>query len=309
MRKVEEMHDGPSGIETRTLRGGPIAAALRDDIAGRAAALAAEGRAPKLCVVVAGDDPAAHAYAQSKGRTAAKLAIGYEVVSVAPTAGQAGLIAAVDRLNADPAVHGILIDLPVAPGMDAEAALDRIDRLKDVDGLTAGNIGLVQLNRESEAIVPATPAACIRLAEEAGPLAGRRVTVVGRGRSVGRALAPMLVNRDATVTVCHSRTRDLPDALRTAEVVFVAAGRAGLIGASDLQPGQVVIDAGINMVDGGIVGDVDPAGLDGRVAAFTPVPGGVGPLTSTLIFANLLRAMALQTGGGAVADAAKEATA
>lgn len=292
------MGDGQAAIQTRHLRGAPVAEDLRGAIAERAAAAAAAGRPPRLAVIVAGDDPAALAYAESKGRIAAKLAIGFEVVPVATAAGQAGLIAAVDRLNGDDGVHGVMIDLPVPPGMDAEAAMDRIDRLKDVDGLTPANLGLLQLDREAEAIVAATPAACIRLAEETGPLAGRRVTVVGRGRSVGRALAPMLVNRDATVTVCHSRTRDLADAVRRAEVVFVAAGRPGLVGAGMLAAGQVVIDAGINLVGGRVVGDVDPAGLDGLLAAYTPVPGGVGSLTSTQIFANLLRAMDLQSAAG-----------
>ena len=292
------MGDTQASLKTGHLRGAPLARALGVEIAERAAAAGAAGRPPCLAVIVAGDDPAAHAYAESKGRTASKLAIDYRVVSVPAAAGQAGLIAAVDRLGDDPAVHGIMIDLPVAAGMDAEAAMDRIDRLKDVDGLTPANLGLLQLNREAEAIVAATPAACVRLAEETGPLAGRRVTVVGRGRSVGRGLIPMLVNRDATVTVCHSRTRDLAAAVGGAELVFVAAGRPGLVGAAMLAPGQVVIDAGINMAGDGIVGDVDPAGLDGLLAAYTPVPGGVGSLTSTLIFANLLRAMDLQAAAG-----------
>lgn len=279
--------------DAQLLRGAPIAEAVRARIVEEIGGLAADGVHPRMAVVVASDDPATLSYAEAKAKTATKLGLALDVVHVDPAQGQEALEGAIARLDGDPLVHGILLDLPVARGLDAEAAIGRIGRLKDVDGLTAGNLGLIALGRESEAIVPATPAACIRLAEEAGPIAGRRVTVVGRGRSVGRALIPMLINRDATVTVCHSRTPDLAAAIAPADIVFVAAGRAGLITRSHIRPGQVVVDAGINMVDGRLTGDVaaDVAEIAG---AFTPVPGGVGPLTSSLIFANLTRAIALQ---------------
>ena len=278
--------------QAHLLRGGPIAEQLRAEIEARAARLAEEGFTPRLAVLVASADPSSSSYAQAKARTAAKLGVDLTIVEVDPDQGQAAFEHRVADLSDDPTVHGIVLDLPVDPRLDAEPAIACIDRRKDVDGLTAVNLGLLAMGREDDALCPATPLACIRLAEAAGPLAGRRATVVGRGRTVGRGLIPMLVNRHATVTVCHSRTADLAAATRSAEILFVAAGRPGLIRAEHTSPGQIVVDAGITVVDGKLVGDVDAASVS--VSMVTPVPGGVGPLTSTLIFANLLRAMALQ---------------
>jgi len=280
----------------RMLRGKPLADAEREAIARRARSLEDAGTTPRLAVVVASDDPAVAKYAEAKGRSAAKLGIALDLVVFDPAEGQVALEARIAGLSADPAVHGILLELPVAGSLDAESAIARIDPKKDVDGLTAVNLGLIAAGREAGAIAPATPLACIRLAESVAPLAGKTATVVGRGRSVGRALIPMLINRDVTVTVCHTRTRDLAAAIAPADLVFVAAGRAGLVGPGLLKAGQVVIDAGINVVGDAVVGDVDPAAAD-VVAALTPVPGGVGPLTSTLIFANLIRAIDLQQKG------------
>jgi methylenetetrahydrofolate dehydrogenase (NADP+)/methenyltetrahydrofolate cyclohydrolase len=286
-------------IETaELLRGKPLAEAERAAIADRAATLSAAGRTPRLAVVVASDDPAVAKYAEAKGRSAAKLGIALDLIAFDPAEGQQALEARLAALSADPSVHGLLLELPIAKGLDAEAAIARIDPKKDVDGLTAANLGLIAAGREADAIAPATPLACIRLAEAATPLAGKRVAVVGRGRSVGRALIPMLINRDATVTVCHTKTPSLAEAIAPAEVVFVAAGRARLVGPDMLKPGQVVVDAGINVEGDGVVGDVDPAAAE-VVAALTPVPGGVGPLTATLIFANLMRAIDLQDRAGA----------
>jgi methylenetetrahydrofolate dehydrogenase (NADP+)/methenyltetrahydrofolate cyclohydrolase len=280
--------------QAQLLRGGPMAEALRADIAALAARRAQAGHQPRMAVVVASADPASSSYAQAKAKTAAKLGIALDAVAVDPAEGQSAFEARVAGLSADPAVHGIVLDLPVDPILDAEPAIARLDPRKDVDGLTALNLGLIAMGREAGALGPATPLACIRLAEAMGPLSGRKVTVVGRGRTVGRGLIPMLINRDATVTVCHSRTADLAGATRNADVLFVAAGLPRLIGAAQVAPGQVVIDAGISFLEGKMVGDVDQAAVAQVVAAITPVPGGVGPLTSTLIFANLLRAMDLQ---------------
>lgn len=287
--------------DTVLLRGSPLAQAIRARITDRVAALTDQGVVPRLAVVVASDEPAVLQYAQSKSRSADKLGIAYEVVAFDPADGQAALEDTLGWLSDRSDVHGVLLELPVAKGLDAERALDRLSPLKDVDGMTAGNVGLVEIGREAAAICAATPLACIQLAEQAMPVAGRRVTVVGRGRTVGRVLIPMLLNRDATVTVCHSRTRDLAEAIAPAEIVFVAVGRPGLITGAHLRPGQVVIDAGINMVPDGeggekMVGDVAADSVLGLASALTPVPGGVGPLTSTLIFDNLLRAIDLQQG-------------
>jgi methylenetetrahydrofolate dehydrogenase (NADP+)/methenyltetrahydrofolate cyclohydrolase len=187
-------------------------------------------------------------------------------------------------------VDGILLELPLAAGLNANAALDRIAPGKDIDGLTAYNLGLVSAGREDEALTSATAQACILLAETQGALAGKRVALIGRGRTVGRPLMGMLINRHATVTVCHTRTRDLGAAIADCEIVMVAIGKARQITGGELRPGQIVIDAGINYLDGKLVGDVDAESVEGVVAALTPVPGGVGPLTSALIFQNLIRA-------------------
>ena len=277
----------------RELRGAPLAETVRTGVAADAAALAGRGLVPNLAVVVASADPSVRKYAEAKGRTAVKVGVRLTVVEIDPTAGQAAAAARMDALSADASVHGILLELPVDAALDGADLIARIAPEKDVDGLTAINLGLIAAGREQDAIAPATPLACIRLAEECGPLRGLTVAVVGRGRSVGRALIPMLINRDATVTVCHTRTPDLQAAIAPADVVFVAAGRPSLITQAHIRHGQVVIDAGINVGEDGVVGDV-ARDCSAIAAAITPVPGGVGPLTSTLIFTNLMQAMRLQ---------------
>ncbi len=281
---------------TVELLGKPLAAQVRASVAEQAARRRAGGLVPAMTALLASDDPASLSYAQSKAKAAAKLGIDLEVVDLGADLSQADLEEAVGAQSARSDVHGVLLELPVTAGLDAEPALRRIHPHKDVDGLTPHNLGLIMARREHEAILPATPQACVMLAESYLPLAGRLVGLVGRGRTVGRPLAEMLVNRDATVTVCHTKTPDLRARLEPCEVVVVAAGRAGLIGSAELREGHVVVDAGINYVDGKLVGDVDAESVAGVVAALTPVPGGVGPLTTAIVFANLMRAIALQLG-------------
>lgn len=288
----------PSVAQTvaESLRGKPLADIAKDAISREAGRWRASGIAPRLAVVVASADAAVLAYAEAKGRTAKRLGIDLDRVVINPQDGQAALDARIEALSGDPAVHGVLLELPVDAPLDAEAAILRLAPAKDVDGLTPANLGLIAAGREDGAIAPATPRACIALAESATALPGSRATVVGRGRSVGRALIPMLINRDVTVTVCHTRTRDLAAAIAPADLVFVAAGRPGLITGDHITKGQIVIDAGINMVGDSMVGDVDAASVAAKARALTPVPGGVGPLTATLVFDNLMRAMRLQLG-------------
>jgi len=276
--------------EAAALLGKPIADRIRSRILDE---LPADLR-PCLAVVVASNDASVARYAAAKQRTAEALGLGFRVETVDPTGGQAALDARIAALSADPGVHGILLELPLAPGLDAEIAVRQLDPLKDVDGLTPQTLGLIAAGHEADVLLPATPDACIRLAESVTDLRGARAVVIGRGRAVGRALAPMLVNRDCTVTVCHSRTRDLAAAVAAADIVFVAAGRPGLVTGAMVRPGQVVVDAGISVVAGKVVGDVDADSVRPVAAALTPVPGGVGPLTAALIFANLLQAARLQ---------------
>ena len=276
------------------IKGLPFAQETRASIIERVGRCAQRGIEPCLAVVVASDDPAVAAYAQSKAKLADKLGIRLRLEQLAPERGAEALKTLLRGLSADPAVHGILLELPVADGLDAEGAIACIDPAKDVDGLTTANLGKIASGDEAGALASATPLACIVLAESVRPLAGARVALIGRGRTVGRPLACMLTNRHATVTVCHSRTPDLPAAVAPADFVFTAAGSPGLVDAGVIAEGQIVIDAGISVVDGRVVGDVDADSVGAKARALSPVPGGVGTLTSTLIFDNVLRAMALQ---------------
>jgi methylenetetrahydrofolate dehydrogenase (NADP+)/methenyltetrahydrofolate cyclohydrolase len=275
---------------TVKLRGDLLAKSVKQAVTEAAAELAASGAPPRMAVVLATEDAASLAYAESKKKTAAALGIATDIHNLGAAVTQPALLEALKALSADAAVHGILLELPLSPGLNADAALDAIAPHKDIDGLTAYNLGLISCGREDQALTSATAQACIMLAETQGPLSGRRVALIGRGRTVGRPLTGMLINRHATVTVCHTRTQDLRAAIAECNIVMVAIGKARQIGGAQLRPGQIVIDAGINYVDGKLAGDVDAASAEGIAAALTPVPGGVGPLTSALIFQNLIRA-------------------
>ncbi|MCR9073140.1 MAG: bifunctional 5,10-methylenetetrahydrofolate dehydrogenase/5,10-methenyltetrahydrofolate cyclohydrolase [Alphaproteobacteria bacterium] len=248
---------------------------------------------PKIRVIVATDDAAVLSYVRSKVKQAGTLGIAMEVVEFGPERDQAAFEDLIRQSNADSAIHGVMIELPVRDGLDHDRVLSILDPKKDVDGLTTLNQGLIQQGREEEAICPATPQACIRLAETVGALVGERVAVVGRGPTVGRPLAAMLINRSATVTVAHSRTKDLAATIAPCRFVFAATGRPGLLNAENVSAGHVILDAGIAYEDDKLVGDFDAEAAD-AVAAYTPVPGGVGRVTSALIFANLLKCMTLQ---------------
>ena len=276
--------------ETQKIRGDALAKDVRRAVAARAAVLTATGLKPKMAVILASKDPASLSYSQSKQRTAAQLGIELDIHDLGSDTTQERLEETCRTLSRDVTVHGILLELPLAPHLHGDRALDLIAPAKDIDGMTAYSMGLITTGREDEALTSATAQACIMLAETRGAVAGKQVAVIGRGRTVGRPLASMLVNRHATVTVCHSRTRDLAAVLADCELVFVAIGRAHQIGRAQVRAGQILIDAGINYLNGKLVGDLDAAAVEGLAAALTPVPGGVGPLTSALIFQNLIRA-------------------
>jgi len=209
---------------------------------------------------------------------------------------EADVIKLVDQLNADKNVHGILVELPLPKTIQKEKVMNRIDPLKDVDGVHPVNRGYLLGGQEHLALVPATPLACIELIQRSGlALQGKKVTLVGRGDTVGRPLASLLIKRDATITVCHTKTVDLASTVKAAEIVVAAAGFPKLVQGNMLAPGQTVIDAGINQLpDGNLCGDVDTEAASQIVRAITPVPGGVGSLTTTVIMQNLLKAMELQ---------------
>ncbi len=278
------------------IKGMPIANKIREEIVARVEELKSKGITPKLAVIMVGDDEASVVYARSKEKVGVKLGIEVELIIKPENTFEKDVLALIDQLNMDKSIHGILVELPLPKHISKELVMTRLDPKKDVDGVHPVNRGYLLGGQEDLALIPATPLACVELLARAGvDLTGKRVALVGRGDTVGRPLASLLIKRNATITVCHTRTVDIPSITRSSEIVVVAAGRAGLVTGDMLSPGQVVIDAGINAKDdGGIIGDVDFEAAEKIVKAITPVPGGVGSLTSTIIMNNLIKAIVLQ---------------
>lgn len=282
-------------MSARVIKGGPAAARIRAQVAAQVAAGDGHGHPPRLQVLLAGDDPGSQWYAEAKAKLGAKLGIAVAVERFPAAAATSTLCAAVRAWNRDPAVHGILVELPLPAGVDKRQVLETIAPAKDVDGVTPVNRGLLFGGAEEAALIPATPLACLELLAEARVQPeGKRAAVVGRGDTVGRPLAALLLTRHATVTICHTRTRDLAVVVREADVVFAAAGRPGVVTGAMIRPGAAVIDAGISEVAGEVVGDVEWDSVAAVAGAATPVPGGVGSVTTALLMRNVLRARALQ---------------
>ena len=273
--------------------GRAVAERLRERIAVRTAELAQQGLVPGLAVVLVGDDAASQVYVGSKTKQAAAAGIKHFDHRLPATTNTAQLIELVQRLNAQPDVHGILVQLPLPKGVDSAVVLAAIDPDKDVDGFHAVNAGRLALGQP--ATVPCTPLGCLILIREVLPsLAGKRAVVVGRSNIVGKPMAQLLLQNDCTVTIAHSRTRDLPQLCREAEILVAAIGRPKAIAGDWVRPGAIVIDVGINRVtvDGKnkLVGDVDYEGALAHAGAITPVPGGVGPLTIACLLMNTVNA-------------------
>jgi methylenetetrahydrofolate dehydrogenase (NADP+)/methenyltetrahydrofolate cyclohydrolase len=268
--------------------GKAFAAGLRERIAGQVAAFrAAAGRAPGLAVVLVGDDPASAVYVRSKGKmTIAAGMQSFAHILPADTT-QTDLEALVDRLNADPAVDGILVQFPLPAGLDEARVFTRIAPDKDVDGLNPENVG--RLATGLHGFVPCTPLGCVMLLKDTlGDLSGLDAMVVGRSNLVGKPVAQLLLRENCTVTVAHSKTRDLAGLVARADIVVAAVGRPHMIKGEWLKPGATVIDVGINRTPEGLVGDVDFAGAMQVAGAVTPVPGGVGPMTIACLLRNTL---------------------
>ncbi len=287
------------------------AAALRRRIAGEVAALRERhGTVPRLVVLLVGEDPASDVYVRTKARMAAEVGISGEVERLPADTTQDTLLARLAELNADPAVHGILVQLPLPPQIDGRAVLEAIDPAKDVDGFHPLNVGRMwAASRPLEAglLLPCTPLGCMMLLESVlgrDGLRGKSALVLGRSNIVGKPMAALLLGADATVTVAHSRTRDLPARCREAEILVAAVGRPEMVRGDWIREGAVVIDVGINRVgeEGGkgrLVGDVAFAEAAPRAAAITPVPGGVGPMTVACLLYNTLLAARRRLGLGA----------
>ncbi len=288
-------------MSAQIIDGKAFAAALRARIATHVPAFrAATGRAPGLAVVLVGEDPASQVYVRSKGKATREA--GMESFEHRPPAdiSQADLLALIAELNADPAVDGILVQLPLPKHLDEEAVIAAIDPAKDVDGFNAINVGRLAVG--ADGMVPCTPLGCLALLKDRlGSLSGLNAVVIGRSNIVGKPMAQLLLKESATVTVAHSRTRDLEDIVRRADIVVAAVGRADMIKGDWLKPGATVIDVGINRValDDGksrLTGDVDFASASEVAGAITPVPGGVGPMTIAMLLRNTLVAAHVRAG-------------
>ncbi|MBI2061075.1 MAG: bifunctional 5,10-methylenetetrahydrofolate dehydrogenase/5,10-methenyltetrahydrofolate cyclohydrolase [Nitrospirae bacterium] len=252
-----------------------------------------EGVHPHLAVLLAGDNEASRVYVGQKERACTEVGIGSTRMELPATIEEEELVDRVLKLNDSPNIHGILVQLPLPPQIDPLRIQEIVSPMKDVDAFHPFNVGKLFAGRPN--FVPCTPGGVLALMDHYGlPLQGREVVIVGRSPIVGRPLVAVLLGRNATVTTCHSHTRDVEEHTRRADVIIVAVGRAGFLKADDVSPKAVVIDVGITRVEGKLVGDVDFPGLEKKVAAITPVPGGVGPLTVAMLMRNVLRAVQLQ---------------
>jgi methylenetetrahydrofolate dehydrogenase (NADP+)/methenyltetrahydrofolate cyclohydrolase len=279
--------DGPTA---RRLEGGPIAAEIRAAVAEDVASFtAARGRPPALAVVIVGRDAPSTVYLEQILRGCAKVGIDARFVELEGEATEAAVVATIRELNADPRVDGVIVQMPLPRTIRLRSVIDAIDPAKDIDGIHPLNAGLLRLGYDG--FLPATAHASVEILRRSGiEIAGQDAVVVGRSAVVGMPAAFLLVKEDATVTVCHTRTRDLAAKVRQADIVVVAAGHPGLVTGEMLKPGAVVVDVGINIVDGRIVGDVEFESAARVASAITPVPGGVGPLTNALLLTHLIRA-------------------
>jgi methylenetetrahydrofolate dehydrogenase (NADP+) / methenyltetrahydrofolate cyclohydrolase len=277
----------------KIIDGKAVAAKQRDKTATHAAAFTNKfGRKPGLAVIQVGEDPASTVYVRNKRRSSAEVGIESFAHDLPATTSEAELLRLVRALNEDDRVDGILIQLPFPKGFDTNRVIDAIDPTKDVDGLHALSAGLLAVGRHG--LRPCTPSGCMVLLEDAGiDPAGKRAVVVGRSILVGKPVALMLLEKNATVTIAHSHTPDLPGTVRQADIVVAAVGRANMVKGDWIKPGAVVIDVGINRLpDGRIVGDVDFEGVRQKASYISPVPGGVGPMTVTMLLHNTIESAA-----------------
>jgi len=295
------MNDAAAGSGGKIIDGKAFAAGLRRRIAEQVRTLqTSHGFTPGLAVALVGENPASKVYVKNKGEQTKESGMNSFEHKLPDTTGQAELLALVDRLNKDPAVNGILVQLPLPKQIDPQAVLDAIDPDKDVDGFHVVNAG--RLATGGRGLVPCTPLGCLLLLKDRlGDLTGKRAVVVGRSNIVGKPMAQLLLNENCTVTIVHSRTRDLPAECRRGDIVIAAVGKAEMIRGDWIAPGTTVIDVGINRVDAGngktrLVGDVAYAEVFPHAGAITPVPGGVGPMTIACLLQNTLTAACRQRG-------------
>jgi methylenetetrahydrofolate dehydrogenase (NADP+)/methenyltetrahydrofolate cyclohydrolase len=273
----------------RLLHGKPLAENIHERSRERSAALAARGVAPRLAAVSVGADPAANAYVQRLAARGKKLGIAVDEVALSRDASERDLVTALERLGADPRIQGILLLTPLPGALDEGHIVDHIARTKDVEGMNPFNVGLLADGRPG--FVPSTAEAVVELLKFHGvPLRGARAAVIGRSTVIGRPAAYLLLKEDATVTIAHSRTQDLRAITKESSVIVVGVGKAGFLRGDMISPGATVVDAGINVTPQGVVGDVDLESVSPIAAALSPVPGGLGAVTTELLLRNVLTA-------------------
>jgi methylenetetrahydrofolate dehydrogenase (NADP+)/methenyltetrahydrofolate cyclohydrolase len=273
-------------MTARIIDGKGIAAEIRNDLKKEVAELTAQGKTPGLVVILVGEDPASTVYVRNKERSSKEVGINSTVHRLPAETTREELLGLIDRLNNDAAVHGILVQLPLPSHLDEDEVINTISPKKDVDGFHPINAGKLLIG-DDNAFVACTPAGVLELVKRTGvPIKGQNVVIVGRSNIVGKPAAILFLREHATVTVCHSRTKDVAEECRRADILIAAVGRPEMIKKDWVKPGAVVIDVGINRVDGKLVGDVDFENVKEVAGAITPVPGGVGPMT----IAMLLRA-------------------
>ncbi|MCW5729548.1 MAG: bifunctional methylenetetrahydrofolate dehydrogenase/methenyltetrahydrofolate cyclohydrolase FolD [Alphaproteobacteria bacterium] len=288
-------------MSAATIDGKAFAAGLRAEVARRVALLKERhGLVPGLAVILVGDDPASQVYVRNKGIQTREAGMRSDEIRLPATTGEAELLAHLHRLNADPAIHGILVQLPLPAHIEERAVIATIDPDKDVDGFHPVNVGRLSLGQPG--FVPGTPKGCMKLlAATLGDLSGREALVIGRSNIVGKPMAQLLLAANCTVTIAHSRSRDLPALCRRAEILVAAVGRPEMVRGDWIRPGASVIDVGVNRIAAGggktrLVGDVAFAEAREVAAAITPVPGGVGPMTIACLLENTLEAACRKAG-------------
>src|SRR5687768_8814967 len=286
------MLDCAGPMAAQILDGKSLAASIRAELKARVAALVQRGVRPGLAVVLAGDDAASRVYVRNKTLAAAEIGVHSEVHELKQDVVESAVLNRIALLNKSSAIHGILVQLPLPKQIGAARVLEAVAPEKDVDGFHEANLGALLAGRPG--VVPCTPAGVMRLIEHAGvPLTGRHAVVIGRSNIVGKPLALLLLQKDATVTVCHSKTPQLRGITKQADILVAAVGRAKLVSAEMVKPGACVIDVGVNRLpDGKLAGDVDYEAVKEIAGWITPVPGGVGPMTIAMLLENCLRAAA-----------------
>ena len=272
----------------RILDGKATANQIRQELKAEVLTLKEQGIEPQLAVILVGEDPASQVYVRNKERGCKEVGIGSRTIRLPEDTPEAELLSLIRQLNGDPGVHGILVQLPLPRGIDEQKVIDTISPEKDVDGFHPISMGRLLIGQDG--FRSCTPFGIMELLHRYNiPIAGQEAVIVGRSNIVGKPMAALLLAENATVTICHSRTRNLADVTRRADILVVAVGKSKLVTADMVKPGAVVIDVGMNRTDEGLCGDVDYDAVAGVAAAITPVPGGVGPMTITMLLANTIR--------------------